>query len=218
MYLGQKYGNDFIKRFNRSMNDDFDNVKSVSYDEMKSLSDLIQRDSSIDTIIMATGTFNNSVYFDPYFTSKALQYCANHDIHMRYHTLFDQSRVESIISKYIKLDGRKIEQITPEEIDILKSHKDEILVESKLFVETSMQYIEKNNIKLSDGTMLINEIEIFNELVERNKTDKNSPYEMIWEKYLGITTKELVSCFDGITKPSGVEFMYMFRLTKHILK
>lgn len=215
VYLGQKYGNDFIKRFNRSMNEDFDNVKSVSYDEMKSLSNLIQRDNSIDTIIMATGTFNNSVYssldgiyFDPYFVNKALQYCAKHDIHMRYHTLFDQGRVESIISKYIKLNGRNIEQMTAEEINILKSHKDEILAESKLFVETSMRYIEKNNIKLSDGTMLINEIEIFNELVERNKSDKNSSYEMIWEKYLGITTKELVSCFDDIKKPNGVEFMY----------
>lgn len=214
-YLARKYGNDFITKFNRSMNDDFDNVKSVSYDEMKSLSDLIKRDKSIDTIIMATGTFNNSIFpslngsiFDPYFTNKALQYCANHDIHMRYHTLFDQSRVKSIINKYIKLAGRKIEQITLEEIDILKSHKDEIMAESKLFVETSMQYIEKNNIKLSDGTMLINEIEIFNELVERNKKNKNEPYEMIWEKYLGITSEELVSCFENIKKPNGIEFMY----------
>ena len=62
IYLGQKYGNDFITKLNRTMNDDFDNVKSVSYEEMKSLSDLISRDKSIDTIIMATGTFNNSVY------------------------------------------------------------------------------------------------------------------------------------------------------------
>ena len=105
-YLGQKYGNDFITKFNHSMNDDFDNVKSVSYDEMKSLSDLIQRDKSIDTIIMATGTYNNSVYpslngnvFDPFLTKKALQYCANHDIHMRYHTLFDQSRVEQLLKQ-----------------------------------------------------------------------------------------------------------------------
>ena len=198
IYLGQKYGNDFITKLNRSMNDDFDNVKSVSYEEMKSLSDLISRDKSIDTIIMATGTFNNSVYpslngnvFDPFLTKKALQYCANHDIHMRYHTLFDQSRVEQLLNQ-----GKG-----------LKDH-DQILAEMKSFVQISMQYIEKYNRQLSDGSMLINEVEIFNELVERNKDNKNAPYEMIWEKYFGITSEELASCFDGLKKPNGVEYMY----------
>lgn len=198
IYLGQKYGNDFITKLNRTMNDDFDNIKSVSYEEMKSLSDLISRDKSIDTIIMATGTFNNSVYpslngnvFDPFLTKKALQYCANHDIHMRYHTLFDQSRVEQLLNQ-----GKG-----------LKDH-DQILAEMKSFVQVSMQYIEKYNRQLSDGSMLINEVEIFNELVERNKDNKNAPYEMIWEKYFGITSEELASCFDGIKKPNGVEYMY----------
>ncbi len=197
-YLGKKYGDDFIKKFNHFMNNDFDNVRSVSYDEMKSLSDLIQRDKSIDTIIMVTGTFNNSIYFslignvfDPYFTSKALQYCASHDIHMRYHTLFDQSYVEQLLKQ-----GKG-----------LKEH-DQILVEMKSFVQISMQYIEKYNRQLSDGSMLINEVEIFNELVERNKDNKNAPYEMILEKHFGITPEELASCFDGIKKPFGVEYMY----------
>lgn len=198
IYLGQKYGNDFITKLNRTMNDDFDNVKSVSYEEMKSLSDLISRDKSIDTIIMATGTFNNYVYpslngnvFDPFLTKKALQYCANHDIHMRYHTLFDQSRVEQLLNQ-----GKG-----------LKDH-DQILAEMKSFVQVSMQYIEKYNRQLSDGSMLINEVEIFNELVEKNKDNKNAPYEMIWEKYFGITSEELASCFDGLKKPNGVEYMY----------
>lgn len=198
IYLGQKYGNDFITKLNRTMNDDFDNVKSVSYEEMKSLSDLISRDKSIDTIIMATGTFNNSVYpslngnvFDPFLTKKALQYCANHDIHMRYHTLFDQSRVEQLLNQ-----GKG-----------LKDHN-QILAEMKSFVQVSMQYIEKYNRQLSDGSMLISEVEIFNELVERNKDNKNAPYEMIWEKYFGITSEELASCFDGLKKPNGVEYMY----------
>lgn len=198
IYLGQKYGNDFITKLNRSMNDDFDNVKSVSYEEMKSLSDLISRDKSIDTIIMATGTYNKSVYpslngnvFDPFLTKKALQYCANHDIHVRYHTLFDQSRVEQLLNQ-----GKG-----------LKDH-DQILAEMKSFVQISMQYIEKYNRQLSDGSMLINEVEIFNELVERNKDNKNAPYEMIWEKYFGITSEELASCFDGLKKPNGVEYMY----------
>lgn len=197
-YLGKKYGNDFITKFNRSMNDDFENVKSVSYDEMKSLSDLIQKDKSIDTIIMATGKFNNSIYpslngnvFDPYLTNKALQYCASHNLHMRYHSLFDQSYVEQLLKQ-----GKGI-----------KDH-DQILDEMKLFVQISMQYIEKYNRQLPDGSMLINEVEIFNELVERNKNNKNATYEMIWEKYFGITSDELASCFTDIQKPFGVEYMY----------
>lgn len=197
-YLGQKYGDEFITKFNHLMIDDFDNVRSVSYDEMKSLSNLIQRDSSIDTIIIATGTYNNSVnstlsgsVFDPYFTSKALHYCLNHGKHMRYHALFDQSYAETLL----------------EQDKGLKDH-DQILEQMKYFVKESMEFIEKNNRQLPDGTMLINEVEIFNELVERNKTDKNSSYEMIWEKHFGITTEELVSCFESIKKSNGVEFMY----------
>ena len=88
-YLGQKYGDEFITKFNHSMNDDFDNVRSVSYDEMKSLSEMIKRDKSIDTIIVATGKFDNSIYqtmngkvFDPYLTSKALQFCYANKKHM----------------------------------------------------------------------------------------------------------------------------------------
>lgn len=196
--LGQKYGNDFITKINRFMTYDYDNVKGVSYDEMKSLSSLIQRDDSIDTIVIATGTFNNSIYsslngkvFEPYFTNRALQYCVSHDIHMRYHAIFDQNYVEQLLKQ-----GKGIQD------------HDQILAEMKLFVQLSMQYIEQNNRQLSNGSMLINEVEIFNELVERNKENKNEPYQMIWEKYFGITLEELVTCFDNIKKPSGVEFMY----------
>lgn len=197
-YLGKKYGDEFITKFNRSMNDDFENVKGVSYDEMKSLSELITSDKSMDTIIIATGKFDNSIYptlngkvFDPYLTSKALSYCASHDKHMRYHALFDQSHVENLLKQ-----GKG-----------LQDH-DQILAEMKAYVKISMEYIEKNNRPLSDGSKLISTVEIFNELVEKNKSDKNSQYAMVWEKYFGITTEEIVSCFDGIKKPDGVEFMY----------
>lgn len=196
--LGQKYGNDFVTKINRFMTYDYDNIKSVSYDEMKSLSNLIQRDNSIDTIVIATGTFNNSIYlslngnvFDPYSTNKALQYCISHDKHMRYHAIFDQNHVEQLLKQ-----GKGMQD------------HDQILAEMKLFVQNTMQYIEQNNMQLSNGSMLINEVEIFNELVEKNKKNKNEPYQVIWEKYFGITLEELVASFDNIKKPSGVEFMY----------
>lgn len=197
-YLGQKYGDDFITKFNRSMNDDFENVKGVSYDEMKSLSELIKSDKTMDTIIIATGKYGNSVYqtmsgkvFDPYLTSKSLQFCLDNGKHMRYHALFDQARVENLLKQ-----GKG-----------LQDH-DQILAEMKAYVKMSMDFIEKNNRQLPDGTMLINTVEVFNELVEKNKSDKNSPYAMVWEKHFGITVDELMSCFDGIKKPDGVEFMY----------
>lgn len=197
-YLGQKYGDDFITKFNRSMNDDFENVKGVSYDEMKSLSELIKSDKTMDTIIIATGKFDNSIYqtmngkvFDPYLTSKSLQFCLDNGKHMRYHALFDQAHVENLLKQ-----GKG-----------LQNH-DQILAEMKAYVKMSMDFIEKNNRQLPDGTMLINTVEVFNELVEKNKSDKNSPYAMVWEKHFGITVDELMSCFDGIKKPDGVEFMY----------
>ncbi len=196
--LGQVHGSDFITHFNRSMNDDFENVKSVSYEEMKSLSNLIKGDSSIDTIIIATGKFDNSIYpgvngkvFDPYLTSKGLDFCESNGKHMRYHALFDQAHVEKLIKQ-----GKG------------KQDHDQILAEMKEYVKMSMDFIASNNRPMPDGTMLINEVEVFNELVEKNKTDKNSNYEMVWEKHFGITMPEIMSCFKGIQKPNGVEFMY----------
>lgn len=197
-YLQQRYGVDFITQFNRYMKDDFENVKSVSYEEMKSLSNLISNDQSIDTIIIATGKFDNTIYqssngkvFDPYLTEKALYYCMSHNKHMRYHALFDQSHVDNLLRQ-----GKG-----------LKNH-DKILAEMKFFVKKSIDFIEENNKQLADGSKVINTVEIFNELVEKNKSNKDSSYDMVWEKNFGITIDEIISCFDDIKKPVGVEFMY----------
>ena len=197
-YLQQRHGVDFITQFNRYMKDDFENVKSVSYEEMKSLSNLISNDPSIDTIIIATGKFDNTIYqssngkvFDPYLTEKAFYYCMSHNKHMRYHALFDQSHVDNLLRQ-----GKG-----------LKDH-DKILAEMKSFVKKSIDFIEENNRQLADGSKVINTVEIFNELVEKNKSNKDSSYDMVWEKNFGITMDEIISCFDDIKKPVGVEFMY----------
>lgn len=216
-YLGQKYGDNFIKSFNRVMNDDFENIKGISYDEMKSLSELIKRDQTIDTIIIATGKFNNTIYptisgrtFDPYLINKSAEYCSMNGKHMRYHALFDHSHVDALINKYIKLNGRTIDQLSVEEIALLHSHKEEILTELNSFVKLSMDNINALNF-MHPG--LIREVEVFNELVEKNKKDKISPYAMVWEKYFGISINDIMNCFpknkDGkFIKPDGVEFMY----------
>ncbi|MDO5569161.1 MAG: endo-1,4-beta-xylanase [bacterium] len=198
--LKSSKGNSFIIQFNRLMRDDFENIKSVGYDEMTSLSRLISRDDSIDTLIIATGKYDNimasngsGMYFDPYLTEKALHYCAKHNLHMRYHALFDYSHIEKLVNA-----GKTARD------------KKEILTDMKKFVQESMKYIEEHNRTLPDGTKLINIVEVFNELVEKNKTGntKNQPYAMKWEKEFGITVEDIMSCFEGIKKPVGVEFMY----------
>lgn len=196
--LAQKYGEDFVTKFNRSMNDDFENVQGVSYEEMKSLAEFIKKDSSLDTIIIATGKYDNTIYqglngkiFDPYFTKKALEFCQANGKHMRYHALFDQMHVENLLKQ-----GKG------------KQDHDQILAEMQAYVKMSMNFIAENNCKMADGTMLINEVEIFNELIERNKKDKNAPYEMVWEKYFGISMEEIMNCFQDIPKLDGVKFMY----------
>lgn len=190
----------FIMQFNRLMRDDFENVKSVNYDEMKALSRLIKLDKSMDTLIIATSKYDNVVYsngtnkyFDPYFTQKAMKYCEKHNLHMRYHALFDYAHIETLLKQ-----GKTA------------ADKEEILANMKNYVQASMRFIEENNRTLADGTKLINVIEVFNELVEKNKTDddKKKPYAMKWEKEFGITIQDLLSCFEGIKKPEGVSFMY----------
>ena len=197
-FLGDKYGNDFITKFNRVKSDDYENVKAITYDEVKSLSELISNDPTLDTIIVISGKYDSSIYetnnglvFDPYQTNKALNYCINHNKHMRYHALFDQSHVDNLIK-----NGKGI-----------KDH-DEILAAMKSFIKASMAYIEKNNRDMPDGRKLIDTIEIFNEVIEKYRNNKKGPYENVWEKYFGITPEEMLACFEGIKKPDGVNYMY----------
>lgn len=220
-YLGKKYGNDFITRFNRSMNDDFENLKTASYDQIKSLSNLIKNDESLDSIIIATGKYNNMVYstpngkvFDSYLTDKAAKYCFENVKHLRYHATFEHSYIDSLIERICKqhsidIFNRSIDQLTPNEIEILKTHKNEVLAEQITFTRMSLKHVEDLNKKYPG---LITQYEVFNELVEKNKKDKNSPYEMVWEKYFGITTTDIMNCFKdengNYIKPDGIEFMY----------
>lgn len=220
-YLGKKYGNDFITKFNRLMNDDFENLKVASYDQIKSLSNLIKNDESLDSIITATGNYNNMVYstpsgkvFDPYLTDKAAKYCFENGKHLRYHATFDHSQIDLLIERICKkcnidISNRSIDQLTPNEIEILKTHKNEVLAEQIAFTRMSLKYVEDLN-KRYPG--LITQYEVFNELVEKNKKDKNSPYEMVWEKYFGITIADIMNCFkdenENSIKPNGIEFMY----------
>ena len=204
-YLCEKYGPEFMDKFNHTMNDDFENIKSVSYEEMQSLSELIQTDPSIDTIIIATGKYNNAMAptetgkkFDPYLAQKGFDYCQSHGKHMRYHALFDYSHVEKLLAH-----GKG------------KANKEELLKDLGEFVAQTMGFIAKVNCPLADGTMVINCVEIFNELIEKNKgeKEKNNPYEMIWEKVFGISMKDIIGLFPKdkqgqIKKPEGVEFMY----------
>lgn len=175
-YLGKKYGDDFITKFNLYMNDDFENVKGVSYEEIRSLSNLIKNDDSLDTVIIATGKFHNMIYsipngkvFDSYYNDKAAKYCFENGKHLRYHAIFDHSRIDSLIETICKkhnidLSNRTIDQLTSDEISILKSYKSEVLTEQKSFTIKSLKYVDGLNRKYPG---LIKQCEVFNELVEK---------------------------------------------------
>ena len=197
-HLTNLYGQEFIQKFNRLMKDDFENIKSISYEDMQALHERIKSDGKIDTIIIATSKYDNCVfsngettYYDPYLTAKGLTYCKMTDKHMRFHALFDYAHLMKLVK-----EGKG-----PED-------KEEILRDMKNYVRASLEYIEKYNESVrGTNEPTINVVEIFNELVEYNKKD-NEPYEMAWEKYFGITIDDILSCFEGIKKPEGVEFMY----------
>ena len=197
-HLTNLYGQEFIQKFNRLMKDDFENIKSISYEDMQALHERIKSDGKIDTIIIATSKYDNCVfsngettYYDPYLTAKGLTYCKMTGKHMRFHALFDYAHLMKLVK-----EGKG-----PED-------KEEILRDMKNYVRASLEYIEKYNESVrGTNEPTINVVEIFNELVEYNKKD-NEPYEMAWEKYFGITIDDILSCFEGIKKPEGVEFMY----------
>lgn len=194
---GEPEIDDFIQKFNRLMKDDFENIKSVSYEDMVALHREIMTNDRIDTIIIATGKYDNSIYstgksyyFDAYLTAKGLQYCKMTGKHMRYHALFDYAHLTKLI-----------------ELGKGPNDRNEILAEMKEFIKATFEFIEKYNASVrGTNEPTINVVEVFNELVEYNKD--SGPYEMAWEKYFGITIDDILGCFEGIKKPDGVEFMY----------
>lgn len=200
-FIKDKYSSDteFITKLNRITHDDFENIKAASYEDILLLHERIKNDSSIDTITIATGKYDNSVYrtgnnnvFDAFHTAKGLTYCRMMGKHMRYHALFDYAHIKNLLA------AKKGPQ-----------NKREILDDIKEFIKESFEFIEKYNASVV-GTNIptINVVEVFNELVEYNKEDKTTPYEMAWEKYFDITIPDILSCFDGVTIPKGVELMY----------
>lgn len=205
-FIRQVYGEEFVTQFSHLMFDDFENIKdeSVTYELISQLNKQIREDKSIDTIIIATGKYGNSmsqagtdVKFDPYLTSKGLEYCRDTHKHMRYHALIDYAHFTKLLEDGYGLDDH-----------------DKVLAELKSFVQQSISFIKENNDRMPDGSMRINVIEVFNELVEYNKPENaKAQYDMVWQKYFGISVEELMSCFKDdegkdIGKPEGVSYMY----------
>ena len=180
----------------RFKNDDFENVKAVSYAEMKSLNELI-KSGNINSITIACGKFDDIMFkdidgykFDPYYVERAFQYCKSHNINMRYHALFDYGHAKRLLDSGLN-----------------SNNKEEILNSMKSYIKDSFDFIEKCNLE-KPGT--IDSVVIFNELVEKNKSKKdiNSEYVMIWEKWFGINERDLMSCFDSVSIPKGINFIY----------
>ena len=198
-FITEKYGVEFITQLNRVINDDFENIKAASYDDIVLLHERIKNDPSIDTITIATGKYDNTVFkngdktlFDAFHTAKGLTYCRMMKKHMRYHALFDYAHLQRLIE-----EGKD------------RQDKQQILAEMTEFIKQTFEFIQKYNASVvGTNEPTINIVEVFNELVEYNKENKNEPYEMAWEKYFGITIADILSCFKDVKIPSGVELMY----------
>jgi hypothetical protein len=197
-------GEDIINRINRFIVLDYENVKSISYEEILELSELLKRDASIDTIISIGAKYDmtmkcgldGKMHFDSYFLDRALKLCKLFNKHMRYHSLFDRS--------------------TAEDFKAAGLSKEQVMEELKRFSDGFFEYLERHGETLEDGTRLINSVELFNELLVFNPHDKSKNTREVWKEYFGIELKDLYSFIyinddseERISRvPDGVDAMY----------
>jgi GH35 family endo-1,4-beta-xylanase len=200
-YLSSKYGKEVCEGFIHFMPIDIDNSKAITYEQAINLNDRIKNDETITSITSTTGNYgsvisydsNGHKVFDPFYIDKAMNYCAMMNKHMRYHSLINYKMAE----QYIKEGRTALDRQT-------------ILMDMQYFVNNSYNYIKTHNKTLNDGSMLIDELEVFNELAEYNRpvSEQNNPYNTIWQKQFNISTTDLVSMFANQPKLPGVRYIY----------
>ena len=193
-----------MNRINRYINLDYENIRSISYEEILELSNLLQRDASIDTIISIGAKYDmamkygvdGQLHFDSYFLDRSLKLCKLMDKHMRYHSLFDRSTAEDF-----KAAGLSREQV---------------MSELRRFSDGFFEYLERHGETIGDGSRLINSVELFNELLVFDPHDKSKNNREVWKEYFGIELKDLYSFIyvnddseERISRvPNGVDVMY----------
>lgn len=183
-----------------------DQIKSVSYKEMKKINSQLPQSN---TILLGCGRYydvTNKLYnpntnmkkYDFYHMKRGLDFCKRNGMHVRYHTLLDKQTMENV------MQGKS---------------KDEIISELKSYVKESIDFINQYNKQnqLQNGTPIISSLDLFNEIIsfdklnERGKIDKeNGQYKNMWQELYGINLQDLSEIFKYANehKPDGVTYVY----------
>lgn len=169
---------------------DYDNVKCSTYEEIASLSKKI---SSFDIITIVSGRYQlvmNNGEFNSYHIKRDLDFCLEHNIQVRYHSLLTKEMLNTF--ENIK--------------------KTEIIKKLRNYISSSINFINSynHNNKLFDGRQVITEVVVFDELINLKKDKTSSTaYYNIWEQ-LGLTMEDLIYIFTSAikNKPSGVKYIY----------
>ena len=207
-------GKDKTRKIQLNFMDDYENIKSATYEQMVAFNEQIKGDilrtkmnGGDYTLVIGSSRFFNTMMispessniggyvYDSHFVERGYELTKTLEAKTRFHCIIDCNTAKALAEdKHYSFEDK--EQI----LDMLEYYTRESL---------------KEVIRLNKDGQRINVIEIFNELVEYNKDDKSKPYQEVWEKYFGISLKEIIDrCIvpnsDLIQelKNSGVSFMY----------
>ena len=173
------------------------NKESNLYDEMMLLNGnlsffntLLIGSGKIDVVMNELFDEDNMDKFDFYFAKRDLDFAFKNNKHVRFHSLLTKGANEKMF------DGRSKEEI----LEILKT-----------YVRVSIDFVNEynNTHKLSDGTPVINAVDLFNEIVSFDK-NVNYEYENIWESKYGITIEDICNVFFYAKEHrlDGVSYLY----------
>lgn len=213
--IQQKYGEEMCQSIQLYFGDDYENIKSSTYDQMVALNNQIKSSNSevkksggdytlvigssrfFNTMIVSSDSNNEIGYeYNPHFVRKGIECAEKLDSNIRFHCIFDCNTAKALF----------------EEKKLGKENKEQVIKLLEYYTRQSLNEIVKQN---AEHNNIINVVELFNELVEYNKDNKNGPYEEVWKKYFGISIEEIMErCIApnmdliSMLKQSGVEFMY----------
>lgn len=200
-YIKEKYPDkfeDIFRQVHRFVSLERDQNKANNlYDEFVLINEKL---TSFDTLLVGSGKIDvvmNELLdkdckdrIDFYFAKRDLDFALKNNKHIRFHSLLTKGANEKMF------DGRT---------------KEEVLAILTDYVKATIDFINEYNSthKLTDGTPVINAVDLFNEIVSFNK-NANGEYENIWETKYGITIQDICQIFAYAKehKPDGVSYLY----------
>lgn len=204
-----------IRDIRLSSLDDYENIKSATFEQIVAFNEQIKSDivkaknhGGDYTLVIGASRFFNTMFispesslsrgyqYEPYFVEQGYRLTEKLEgAYTRFHCIIDRNTAKALF----------------EEKKYTKANKEEVLELLAYFTTKSLHEVEK----LNQNGKKINVVELFNELIECNKEDKNAPYHEVWQQYFGISINDIMErCIlpnaDIITrlKNNGVKFMY----------